>query len=61
MMSDRFPQYTTDYISGVMSGDVPRPSLQETGIILGIGAALTLPMLPLRSMVTAAYVSGLRR
>ena len=47
-------------VSGVVAGDVPRPSDRETLIILGIGAALTLPLLPLRSMVTAAYVNGLR-
>ena len=46
-------------ISGVVAGDVPKPSTRETLIILGIGAALTLPLLPLRSMVTAAYVNGL--
>ena len=43
-------------VSGVLSGDVPRPSTRTTLLILGIGAALTLPLLPLRSMVTAAYV-----
>ena len=48
-------------ISGVVAGDVPRPSLRTTVIILGIGAVLTLPLLPLRSMVTAAYVNGLRQ
>ena len=47
-------------ISGVVAGDVPRPSSRETLIILGIGAVLTLPLLPLRSMVTAAYVNGLK-
>ena len=47
-------------VSGVVSGDVPRPSTRTTLIILGIGAVLTLPMLPLRSMVTAAYVNGLK-
>lgn len=47
-------------VSGVVAGDVARPSDRETLIILGIGAALTLPLLPLRSMVTAAYVNGLR-
>ena len=48
-------------VSGVISGDVQRPSSGTTVIILGIGAALTLPLLPLRSMVTAAYVNGLRQ
>ena len=48
-------------VSGVISGDVPRPSSRTTLIILGIGAVLTLPLLPLRSMVTAAYVNGLKK
>ena len=47
-------------ISGVVAGDVPLPSTRTTLIILGIGAVLTLPLLPIRSMVTAAYVRGLR-
>lgn len=47
-------------VSGVISGDVPRPSSRVTLIILGIGAALTAPLLPLRSMMTAAYISGLK-
>ena len=49
-----------DDISGVVAGDVPLPSTRTTLIILGIGAALTLPLLPMRSMVTAAYVNGLK-
>ena len=48
-------------VSGVVAGDVPMPSSRGTLIILGIGAVLTLPMLPLRSMATAAYVNGLRQ
>ena len=47
-------------VSGVVSGDVPLPSTRTTLIILGIGTVLTLPLLPLRSMVTAAYVNGLK-
>ncbi len=47
-------------ISGVVAGDVPRPSSRTTMLILGTGAVLTLPLLPLRSMVTAAYVNGLK-
>ena len=47
-------------VSGVMSGNVPLPSTRTTLVILGIGAALTLPLVPLRSMVTAAYVNGLK-
>ena len=49
-----------DNVSGVVSGDVAKPNTRVTLIILGIGGVLTLPLLPLRSMVTAAYVRGLR-
>jgi len=47
-------------ISGVLQGDVPKPNTKVTLAILGIGAALTLPLIPLRAMTTAAYVKGLR-
>ncbi|MBR4577926.1 MAG: hypothetical protein IKO25_12100 [Clostridia bacterium] len=47
-------------VSGVVSGDVPRPSSRVTLIILGIGTLLTVPLIPIRSMVTAAYVKGLK-
>ena len=48
-------------VSSVMSGEAELPSTRTTLIILGIGAALTWPLLPLRSMVTAAYVNGLNK
>lgn len=35
------------------------PSTRVTLLILGAGAVLTIPLLPLRSMITAAYVDGL--
>lgn len=48
-------------ISGVLQGDVPKPNTKVTLAILGVGAALTLPLIPLRAMTTAAYVKGLRQ
>ena len=48
-------------ISGVLQGDVPKPSTKVTLAILGAGAVLTLPLVPLRAMTTAAYVKGLRQ
>ena len=48
-------------VNGVMSGDVSLPATRITLIILGIGGILTLPLVPLRSLVTAAYVSGLEK
>ena len=47
-------------LSGVMTGDVPKPSTQTSLVILGIGAVLTVPFLPMRSMATAVYVNGLK-
>lgn len=37
------------------------PSTKETLIILAAGAVLTLPLLPLRSMIPAAFVDGLEK
>ena len=48
-------------VSGVISGNVAKPSTRTTLIIVGIGGLLTLPLIPLRSMVTAAYVNGLKK
>ncbi len=47
-------------VSGVLSGEVSLPDNRTSLIILGIGAALTVPLIPLRSMITAAYVRGLK-
>ena len=47
-------------VSGVMSGDVSIPSTKTSLIIVGIGAALTAPLVPLRSLVTAAFVNGMK-
>ena len=48
-------------VNGVIAGEAPIPSTKITLVILGIGAALTVPLIPLRSMVTAAFVKGLRK
>ena len=37
------------------------PSTRVTIIILAAGAVLTIPLLPLRSLITAAYVDGLEK
>ena len=47
-------------MGGAMTGDVQKPSTKLALGILGAGAALTLPLVPLRVMVTAAYVNGLK-
>ena len=48
-------------LNGLLMGDANLPSTRVTLIILGIGCVLTLPLLPLRSLVTAAYVNGWKR
>ena len=47
-------------LSSVVTGNVEMPSTRTSLIILAAGAALTIPLLPLRSMVTAAFVNGLK-
>ena len=51
-----------------MMGDVPLtnltdrvPSTKTTVMILAIGAVLSVPLLPLRSLIPAAYVNGLEK
>ncbi|MBQ8073608.1 MAG: hypothetical protein IJ231_07590 [Clostridia bacterium] len=47
-------------LNGLLMGLVKLPSTRETILILVIGAALTLPLLPLRSLIPAAFVNGLK-
>ncbi len=46
-------------LNGLFMGSVNLPSTRVTLIILGVGAVLTLPLLPLRSLIIAAGVRGL--
>ena len=46
-------------LENLLMGAVNLPSTRTTLIILGIGALLTLPLLPLRSLIPAAFVNGL--
>lgn len=45
-------------LSSLLMGEAKLPSTRVTVIILAVGFVLTLPLLPLRSLVTAAYVNG---
>ena len=47
--------------SGFVAGTVTLPPMKGSVIIAGIGALLTIPFLPLRSLITAAYVEGLKK
>ena len=46
-------------LNGLLTRTVKLPSTRETEIILAVGALLTLPLLPLRSLIPAAFVDGL--
>ena len=48
-------------IDTVIMGDAKLPSTKVTLIILGVGGVLTIPLMPLRSLVLAAYVEGMRK
>lgn len=45
----------------IVSGSASLPDTKISLIILGAGALLTIPLLPLRSLITAAYVDGLEK
>ena len=48
-------------LNGLFMGTADLPSTRDSLIILGVGAILTIPLLPLRSLITAAYVHGLEK
>ena len=45
----------------VMTKEKSLPSMKLPAIILAAGAALTIPLLPLRSLIPAAFVNGLEK
>ena len=47
--------------SGFVAGNVDLPETKGSAIIAGVGAVLTIPFLPLRSLITAAFVDGLKK
>lgn len=60
----RYVPYLADMnglINDIMKGKVDLPDTKTTLIIVAIGAVLTLPLLPLRSLITAAFVDGLEK
>ena len=56
----RYIPVLTD-LNGLLMKTAELPSTKGTLVILGIGALLTLPLLPLRSLIPAAFVDGLKR
>ena len=47
-------------LNGLVYGTVDIPSTKITLLSMGIGTALTIPFLPLRSLILAAFVRGLK-
>ena len=45
-------------LNALLMGEANLPSTRGTLIILAVGCVLTLPLLPLKSLVIAAYVNG---
>ena len=50
-----------DVTAYVMTKEKAMPSMEPVVIALAIGAALTVPLLPLRSLIPAAFVNGLEK
>ena len=48
-------------LTALLTKQMSLPSTKESLIILAAGAVLTLPLLPLRSMIPAAFVDGLEK
>ena len=48
-------------LNAVVTKEMSLPSTKVSVIILAAGAALTLPLLPLRSLIPAAFVNGLEK
>ena len=48
-------------LSAVLMNEMSLPSTKVTLMILAVGAVLTIPLLPLRSLIPAAFVNGLER
>lgn len=47
-------------LNGLLTRTIKLPSTRTTEMILLAGAVLTLPLMPLRSLIPAAYVDGLK-
>ena len=48
-------------LNGIMAGTSRLPATKDSLIIAGVCTVLTIPLLPLRSLITAAFVNGLDR
>ena len=57
----RYLPVLQDVTGYIMTKQNPLPSTKVTVIILAVGGLLTIPLLPLRSLIPAAYVNGLEK
>ena len=57
----RYVPVLNDLMSDALMQDIKLPATKPTVIIIAIGAVLTLPLLPLRSLIPAAFVNGLEK
>ena len=48
-------------LNAILTNEMSLPSTKVTVIILAVGAVLTVPLLPLRSLIPAAFVDGLEK
>ena len=48
-------------VTDILMNEKSLPSAKVPGIVLAVGAVLTLPLLPLRSLIPAAFVNGLEK
>lgn len=60
LLINRFMPVISDP-SGFVAGKVELPPMKDCALIAGIGALLTIPFMPLRSLISAAYVDGLSK
>ena len=48
-------------LNAIITNTMSLPSMRGTLIIVAVGAILTIPLLPLRSLIPAAFVNGLEK
>ena len=60
LLINRFMPVISDP-SGFVAGKVELPPMKDCALIAGVGALLTIPFMPLRSLISAAYVDGLSK
>ena len=61
MIIFRYLPVLQDVTGYIMTKQNPLPSTKVTVIILAVGGLLTIPLLPLRSLIPAAFVNGLEK